>query len=151
SRRRLRAGTGCDRRRHHDGPHIRRPGRLGGRPARSDRIPALLRRRHDRLHLRGGGLLPDRELVTLSILIWLPLAIAALATLVPRRLNGWAVFAGSLVTFGIAVSFLIRFQVGHSGLQFMTDSVWIASLGIHYKLGLDGLNVLLVVLTCLLF
>jgi NADH-quinone oxidoreductase subunit M len=89
--------------------------------------------------------------VTLSILIWLPLAIASLATLLPRRLNGWGVFAGSLVTFGIAISFLIRFQVGHSGLQFMTDSTWIASLGIHYKLGLDGLNVLLVVVTCLLF
>ena len=33
----------------------------------------------------------------------------------------------------------------------MTDQVWISALGIHYKLGLDGLNVALVVLTTVLF
>jgi NADH-quinone oxidoreductase subunit M len=33
----------------------------------------------------------------------------------------------------------------------VTDVNWIPSLGIHYKLGLDGLNIALVVLTCLLF
>jgi NADH-quinone oxidoreductase subunit M len=58
---------------------------------------------------------------------------------------------GSLVTLGIAVSFLARFKLGHSGLQFVTDKVWISALGIHYKLGLDGLNVALVVLTTVLF
>jgi NADH-quinone oxidoreductase subunit M len=89
--------------------------------------------------------------VTLSILIWLPLAVSVFCLAVPRRLVGWASVAGSVVTLGIALSFLIRFQNGHSGLQFATDSVWISSLGIHYKLGLDGLNVLLVVLTCILF
>ena len=29
------------------------------------------------------------------------------------------------------------------GLQFVTDETWIAQLGIHYKLGLDGLNLFL--------
>jgi NADH-quinone oxidoreductase subunit M len=89
--------------------------------------------------------------MTLSILIWLPLAVALVCLALPERLVGWAAVAGSVVTFGIALSFLIRFQVGHAHLQFQTDSVWIPSLGIHYKLGLDGLNVLLVVLACLLF
>ena len=89
--------------------------------------------------------------MTLSILIWLPLAIALVGAAVPRRFVGWGVFAGSLVTLGIALSFLARFHTGVAGLQFATDSVWISSLGIHYKLGLDGLNVLLVALTCLLF
>ena len=42
-------------------------------------------------------------------------------------------------------------QVGHPGLQFVTDNVWISSLGIHYKLGLDGLNVALVLVTTVLF
>ena len=89
--------------------------------------------------------------MTLSILIWLPLAVGVVCLAIPRRSVGWASVAGSVVTLGIALSFLIRFQNGHSGLQFVTDSVWISSLGIHYKLGLDGLNVLLVVLTCVLF
>jgi NADH-quinone oxidoreductase subunit M len=89
--------------------------------------------------------------MTLSILIWLPAAIALLAALLPRRLTAWTMVTGSVVTLGIAVSFLVRFKLGHPGLQFRTDQVWISSLGIHYKLGLDGLNVALVVLTCILF
>jgi NADH-quinone oxidoreductase subunit M len=36
-------------------------------------------------------------------------------------------------------------------LQHVTDIVWISELGIHYKLGIDGLNVFLVGLTTLLF
>src|SRR5262249_23944987 len=32
-----------------------------------------------------------------------------------------------------------------------TDSVWISALGIHYKLGLDGLNVVLVFTTTVIF
>jgi NADH-quinone oxidoreductase subunit M len=89
--------------------------------------------------------------VTLSILIWLPLFVALVAALAPRRLVGATAVVGSLVTLGIAISFLVRFKLGHAGLQFVTDVNWIPALGIHYKLGLDGLNVALVVLTCVLF
>jgi len=89
--------------------------------------------------------------MTLSILIWLPLAVALIAALVPRPLIGTTAVTGSLVTLGVAISFLARFKLGHVGLQFVTDVNWIPALGIHYKLGLDGLNVVLVVLTCLLF
>jgi len=90
--------------------------------------------------------------MTLSILIWLPLAISLAAALfVPPRLIGRVAAAGSIVTLGVAISFLARFKLGHAGLQFVTDRAWISALGIHYKLGLDGLNVALVVLTCVLF
>ena len=89
--------------------------------------------------------------MTLSILIWLPLAISLVAALLPREVVGRAAAVGSLITLGIAISFLARFKLGHPGLQFVTDDVWISALGIHYKLGLDGLNVALVVLTTLLF
>ena len=89
--------------------------------------------------------------MTLSYLIWLPLAFALVAATLPRRVIGWAAVAGSIVTLGIAAYFLARFKLGHAGLQFVTDVNWIPALGIHYKLGLDGLNVLLVMLTCVLF
>src|SRR5437763_1811949 len=87
----------------------------------------------------------------LSILIWLPLVISLLALLVPRRLVGWITAGGSLITLGIAISFIARFKLGHAGLQFVTDKLWISALGIHYKLGLDGLNVALVLLAAVLF
>jgi NADH-quinone oxidoreductase subunit M len=89
--------------------------------------------------------------VTLSILIWLPLAVSLVASQLPTKLVGRFSILGSVVALGIAVSFLARFKLGHAGLQFVTDKVWISALGIHYKLGLDGLNVVLVVLTTLIF
>jgi NADH-quinone oxidoreductase subunit M len=89
--------------------------------------------------------------MTLTILIWLPLAIALVATQLPARLAGRIAVLNSVVTLGVAVSFLARFKLGHSGLQFVTDKLWISQLGIHYKLGLDGLNVALVVTTCIVF
>jgi NADH-quinone oxidoreductase subunit M len=101
--------------------------------------------------------------VSLSVLIWLPLAISLLASFAPPALVGKLTAAGSLVTLGIAISFLARFHAIEPvvaslrqphltlPLQFVTDKVWIGSLGIHYKLGIDGLNVSLIVLTALLF
>ena len=89
--------------------------------------------------------------MTLSILIWFPAALALVATLLPARLAGRVAVLWSLVTLGFAISFLARFTTGLPGLQFVTDKVWIASLGIHYKLGLDGLNVALVMTTTIIF
>jgi NADH-quinone oxidoreductase subunit M len=89
--------------------------------------------------------------MTLSILIWIPLAVALVASQLPARLVARLSVLGSVVTLGIAISFLARFKLGHAGLQFVTDKVWISALGIHYKLGLDGLNVALIVLTTIIF
>jgi NADH-quinone oxidoreductase subunit M len=90
--------------------------------------------------------------MTLSILIWLPLVISLVVAFgMPRRAVGRVSALGSLVTLGVAISFIARYKLGHSGLQFVTDTVWISSLGIHYKLGIDGLNVVLVLLTTVLF
>ncbi|MGI8715171.1 MAG: complex I subunit 4 family protein [Solirubrobacteraceae bacterium] len=89
--------------------------------------------------------------MTLTILIWLPLAIALIGSQLPARLAGRIAVLSSVVTLGIAISFLARFTSCHAGLQFVTDKVWISSLGIHYKLGLDGLNVALVLVTTIVF
>jgi NADH-quinone oxidoreductase subunit M len=89
--------------------------------------------------------------VTLSVLVWLPLAVALLGAFLPGSLAGRLSALGSVVTLGVAISFVARFHVGHAGLQFVTDTVWIGSLGIHYKLGADGLNIALLLLTAILF
>ena len=89
--------------------------------------------------------------MTLSILIWLPLAVALVAALFPATWVPRISLLGSLVTLGIAISFVARFKSGVGSLQFVTDKVWISALGIHYKLGLDGLNVVLVLMTTIIF
>ena len=90
--------------------------------------------------------------MSLSLLVWLPLASALLAALFPdRRLGARLALLGSLATLGLAIGLAVDFDTGRRGLQFVTDREWIGELGIHYKLGLDGLNLFLVLLTALLF
>jgi NADH-quinone oxidoreductase subunit M len=92
----------------------------------------------------------------LSILIWLPLACGLVGALVPvrsQRAAGIVALLGSLAALALSIGYIADFRVGGSvsGLQHVTDVVWIAELGIHYKLAITGLNVFLVGLTTLLF
>ena len=89
--------------------------------------------------------------MSLSVLIWLPLAIALVTTLMPERLVRPVAAVGSLAPLGVAIYFMTRFKSGQAGLQFVTDKVWIGALGIHYKLAINGLNITLILLTALLF
>ncbi|HEY4281023.1 MAG TPA: NADH-quinone oxidoreductase subunit M [Conexibacter sp.] len=89
--------------------------------------------------------------MTLSILIWLPLAVAVVGAVVGGKAAPKIAIAGSLATLAIAISFVIRFKSGHDGLQFVTDHSWISQLGISYSLGVDGLNVVLLLLAAFLF
>jgi NADH-quinone oxidoreductase subunit M len=88
----------------------------------------------------------------LSLLIWLPAAAALIGAIAGgRRTPGALALLGSLGALGLAIA-LIAGWSGHSGqLTHVTDIVWIRSLGIHYKLGLDGLNLFLVALTTFVF
>ncbi len=58
---------------------------------------------------------------------------------------------GSLGALGLAIGYIADYSPSSHGLTNVTDVVWIAELGIHYKLATDGLNVFLVGLTTLLF
>jgi NADH-quinone oxidoreductase subunit M len=90
--------------------------------------------------------------MSLSILIWLPAAVGLVAgLLLPAKIAPRVVALGALAALGIAIGYLAGFDRGSSGLQWLTDDMWISTLGIHYKLGLDGLNVFLVLLTTIVF
>jgi NADH-quinone oxidoreductase subunit M len=82
----------------------------------------------------------------LSYLLWLPAVFALLAAFAPRRLSGWVALLGSALALAFAVALVVDFESG-AGLQHVTDASWIEQLGIHYKLGVDGLNLFLVLLT----
>jgi NADH-quinone oxidoreductase subunit M len=111
----------------------------------------------------------------LSILIWLPAVCGLLGALIPSgsraghtlkgtpddgmqagghgkwSLPGVFALAGTIAALGLAIAYIVQYGPGSHGLKDVTDIVWIAELGIHYKLGVSGLNVLLVGLTTLLF
>jgi NADH-quinone oxidoreductase subunit M len=89
----------------------------------------------------------------LSLLIWIPAACGLLGALIPsrdRRVPGGLALLGSVVALALSIGYIADYKAG-GGLQHVTDVVWIATLGIHYKLAVTGLNVFLVGLTTLLF
>jgi len=64
---------------------------------------------------------------------------------------GGIALIGALVALALSIGYIVDYTPHTLGLQHVTDVVWIRSLGIHYKLGIDGLNVFLVGLTALLY
>ncbi len=84
-------------------------------------------------------------------LLWTPLAFGLAGLLLPRRLTGWWATLGTAVTLGIAIALLAGFDSGAAGLQNTVDVEWIPGLGVDYSLGVDGLNVFLLLLTALLW
>ena len=89
----------------------------------------------------------------LTLITFLPAAGAFLLLLLPRERE--AMIRGS--TFGIAALTLflslllfVGFEPGTAEMQFMEEADWIPSLGIRYKLGIDGISLFLVLLTTFL-
>jgi len=93
----------------------------------------------------------------LSILIWLPALCGIVGALIPAsavKIPGRLALLGSVAALALAIGYIADYGGGgpkSQGLTHVTDVVWIAELGIHYKLGIDGLNVMLLGLTTLLF
>jgi NADH-quinone oxidoreductase subunit M len=90
----------------------------------------------------------------LSVLVFLPFAGGLAASLLCRagllRAAPIAV-ASALAAFGISIAVLADFDSGSGALQHVEDFTWISELGIHYRLGVDGLNLFLILLTTLLW
>jgi NADH-quinone oxidoreductase subunit M len=85
--------------------------------------------------------------IHLSIVLFLPLATGLIGAFLPRGLARWAVLAGTVAVLAYAIVLLADFDSGARGLQYVTDDEWISELGIRYQLGIDGINLFLVVLT----
>jgi NADH-quinone oxidoreductase subunit M len=89
--------------------------------------------------------------IHLSIVLWLPLAAALLGALVPGVGGRVVALLGSAATLAYMIVMIVDYDQGSSGLAYVTDQTWISELGIHYKLGVDGLNLFLLGLASLLF
>jgi len=89
----------------------------------------------------------------LNVLLYIPVLAIALIALPDARREG-VVKAISLtlmlLQFAVAVWLYIRFDPATPGLQFATRIPWIPEWGVYYLIGLDGYNVLLVLLTAFL-
>jgi NADH-quinone oxidoreductase subunit M len=92
----------------------------------------------------------------LSIVIFLPLAGAIALLLVPDRdgardgLIRWAALAASLATLAGALALWAGFDPAGAEYQFVERRPWVPAFGIEYHVGLDGISLLLIVLTAFL-
>jgi NADH-quinone oxidoreductase subunit M len=86
----------------------------------------------------------------LSVVTFLPLAGALVLTLVPRRLDA-VLRGGALVvavaTFLSSLPLYAGFDAGTADYQFVEFARWMPSLGVGYHIGIDGISLLLVLLT----
>jgi NADH-quinone oxidoreductase subunit M len=88
----------------------------------------------------------------LSALIFAPLAAAGVAAFLKRedRLRWWTLFATSAVAL-FSLPLYWRFDATSPAFQFSPPAAdWIPALGIKYALGIDGISLLLVLLTTLI-
>jgi len=87
--------------------------------------------------------------MTVSILIFLPV-IAALAVLAFKNEQAkHAALFFAVVEFALAMVFLSRF-VPDASTQFGVDVPWIPAIGIYFNAGIDGISMIMVILTTLL-
>ncbi len=87
----------------------------------------------------------------LNWVIWLPILAAFGLLLIPARrtqLLGLTVIGFTLVEFFLSTALLRAFP--RAGFAYTLDLSWIPPLGAGYRIGVDGLSVLLIVLTTLL-
>jgi NADH-quinone oxidoreductase subunit M len=89
----------------------------------------------------------------LTAVTFLPTLGALALILVPRRLGHLHRGAGlvvSLVTFLVSIPLWTRFEADSADFQFEEVARWLPSLGVSYHIGVDGISLLLVMLTTFL-
>ncbi|CMT93940.1 NADH dehydrogenase subunit M [Mycobacterium tuberculosis] len=89
----------------------------------------------------------------LSVLWLVPLAGAVLIILLPpgrRRLAKWAGMVVSVLTLAVSIVVAAEFKPSAEPYQFVEKHSWIPAFGAGYTLGVDGIAVVLVLLTTVL-
>ena len=92
----------------------------------------------------------------LSLIVFLPLVGAAAillirgdAAVVTRNARNVALWT-TLITLALAIVLWVGFDPSTAAFQFVEQVPWIPAYGINYHMGVDGISVLLVVLSCFL-
>ncbi len=90
----------------------------------------------------------------LSMLVIIPAVAAAILALVPRTreeiIRPFGIIATSIVG-ALSIYLFFQFDKNDPGFQFVSLHPWVKSIGASWHLGVDGISLLLVVLTGILF
>jgi NADH-quinone oxidoreductase subunit M len=89
----------------------------------------------------------------LSLLVFLPLIAAGVAMTFPNDAHGGVrgfAFSAMGMTLGVAITALMQFDGTTAALQLNESMPWIPMWGASYAVGVDGLAMAMVVLTCIM-
>jgi NADH-quinone oxidoreductase subunit M len=89
----------------------------------------------------------------LTAITFIPLLGALLSLVIPKeqeRIIKWLAIGISVVPLVLSIVVWATYSTTSGGMQFGQDVMWIPTLDIHYRLGVDGLSVPLVFLTTFL-
>jgi NADH-quinone oxidoreductase subunit M len=92
----------------------------------------------------------------LSLITFLPLAGVLLLTTLSgaeeavARNARWIALWTSLIVLGLGIYLWVSFDPGQAGFQFIEDHPWFSGVGVDYHMGVDGISLLLVLLTVFL-
>src|SRR5437764_1504934 len=92
------------------------------------------------------------QLPLLSLVVFTPLIGVVALLLVPssnHRLIRWVALLFALASLGFSLA-LLGYRVGGPEFQFREDYEWISAFGMRYTMGVDGISVVLVILTTVL-
>lgn len=64
-----------------------------------------------------------------------------------RKIFKWFSFLSSIITFIISIFLLILFDFNKVGFQFYYESIWIEAFNAGFRIGVDGVSILLLMLT----
>ncbi|MFD5374769.1 NuoM family protein [Streptomyces griseoincarnatus] len=90
----------------------------------------------------------------LSVITFLPLLVCAILLLLPRALSDRAYVQVWIATAAVDLALVVALWTGFDpgeGMQYQQRVRWIPGAGVGYHVGVDGLSLPLVALTCLLF
>ncbi len=87
----------------------------------------------------------------LSVVTFLPAVFALAIATLNKEAHGnarWFALWGTLATFGLSLLIWINFDPSNPGFQFVEEAAWLGP--IKYKMGVDGISMLFVILTTFL-
>ncbi len=87
----------------------------------------------------------------LSVVTFLPALFALAIATLNKEAHGnarWFALWGTLATFGLSLLIWINFDPANPGFQFVEEAAWLGP--IKYKMGVDGISMLFVILTTFL-
>ncbi|WP_461450568.1 complex I subunit 4 family protein [Mucilaginibacter sp.] len=87
--------------------------------------------------------------MTVSILIFLPIVAALAVLILKNEVAKYVALFFAVAELGVAAYFLVNF-IPNATTQFVIDAPWIPKFGIYFNAGIDGISMMMVLLTTVL-